>query len=432
MRKGSFFQVVLLSTFGALAVVGVIVFAFAVGGNKGGGIGDVRIWGTLDAGAFSTVIRQLTDEESRLKQVTYVQKTPETFEQDLVDALASGKGPDLFIMRQDYAEKDAGKASIIPYASFSQEQFQNSFVEAANPYLSPDGVVAVPLAVDPMVLYWNKDLLASAGYSKPPVYWDEVSAMATAITKRDDSNSVIKSGIAFGEYQNVSHAKDILSMLILQAGGVITKRDSAGKLTASLMTRAGETQQPAENALSFYTGFANPVKGDYSWNRSLPESLKSFAAGDLGLYFGYASEEALIRRTNPNLNFGVAPMTQLRSSSRSIDVAHVYAFAVSKSSKNQAGALTVAYLLAAQNPSKLLSAALGIPSARRDVLSSTFSGNDELYKRQAIIAKSWSDPDAEKTEGIFRDMIESVTSGSAKLSEGVQRADQAIGLLLAI
>ena len=432
MRKSSVFQVVVLSTFGALAVVAIIIFAVAVGGTKGANIGAVQIWGTLDASAFTVVIRQLSDDESRLKQVTYVQKNQETYEQELVDALASGKGPDLFLMRQDYAEKDGEKATLIPYASFSREQFQNSFVEAANPYLSPEGVRAVPLAIDPMVLYWNRDLLAASGFSKPPVYWDELFNIANTVTKRDDSNSIQKSAIAFGEYQNVDHAKDILGMLILQAGGTITRRDDAGKLGASLMARAGEAQQPAQDALSFYTEFANPSKTDYSWNRSLPFSRRMFASGDLALYVGYASEEPLIRKINPNLNFAIAPMPQPRTAARSVGGARVYAFAVPKSSQNQSGALTVAYLLAAQNPSKLLSLALGIPSARRDVLSAVQSGSEELFRRQALIAASWSDPDPEKTEGIFRDMIESVTSGSAKLSEATQRADQAIGQLLSL
>lgn len=444
MSKLSFFQIVVMSVFGALAIGGVMIFAFVVGGGAADSIGEVKIWGTLDATAFSVVLRQLSDDDARLKQVTYVQKNPETFSREVTDALASGTGPDLFILRQDSAERDGGKVFAIPYESFSEEQFLNTFLEAASPFLGPDGVRAVPLAADPLVLYWNRDLMAAAGYAKPPAYWDEMYDIASTLTDCqglqtgvrntlvgcDEARSIKKAAIALGEYQNVNHAKDILALLVLQAGGRITVRDSEGKLSTSLVSRAGDTQQPSESALRFFTEFSNPIKVHYTWNRSLRESRVAFATGDLALYMGLASEEPLIRRINPNLNFAPAPVPQIRGGSRALNVAHVYAFAIPKAAANQQGALTVAYLLASKGPSQLLSKALGFPSARRDVLSEPASGNDDLFNRQAILAKAWDDPDPEKTDAIFRDMIESVTSGAARLSEALQRADQSMTQLL--
>ncbi len=432
MSKLSMFQIVVLSTFGALAIAGIMIFSFVVGGSGGEGIGEVKIWGTLDATAFSVVLRQLSDDDGRLKQVTYAQKDAVSYERDLTDALASGTGPDIFILRNDYAERNSSKVVAIPFASFSEEQFQNTFVEAASPFIGPDGVRAVPFAADPLVLYLNRDMLSSAGFAKPPEYWDELYDMATKITKRDDTNSIQKSAVAFGEYANVNHAKDIVALLILQAGGRITTRDSAGKLSTSLVSRAGDTQQPSESALRFYTEFANPIKTYYSWNRAIKGSRQTFATGDLALYIGLASEEPLIRRINPNLNFTVAPVPQIRGGNRSLDVGYVYAFSVPKASGNQQSALTVAYLLASEKPSQLLSQALGIPSARRDILALPLSGKDDLFNKMAILSRAWTDPDPEKTDAIFRDMIESITSGSARLSEAIQRADQAMTQLMSI
>ena len=423
----SLFQIVIVATFGALAVAGVLIFAFVVGGNTGSTIGEVEIWGTLDSGAFTTVIRQLAEDENRFRQVTYVQKNQETFEQELTDALASGTGPELFILRQDYAERDRPKILPIPYESFPLEQFEGTFVEGASTFLAPDGVLAVPLAVDPLVLYWNRDLLSTAGFAKPPDYWDELFNLSVATTRRSQTNSIEKSGVAFGEYVNVNHAKNILSMLILQAGGRLTARTSEGKLATALVVRTAGANQAAESALRFYTDFANPIKAHYSWNRSLPESRSAFGAGDLAVYPGLASEEPLIRRINPNLNYAVVPMPQIRDTTRATTGGYVYGFAIPRASQNTQGALTVAYLLAGADASRLLSQALGLPSARRDVLAEKTSGGlDDLFNRQAILVRSWIDPDPEKTEDIFRDMIQSVTSGAAKLSEAIQRADQAM------
>ena len=219
-------------------------------------------------------------------------------------------------------------------------------------------------------------------------------------------------------------------MLILQAGGSITARDPGGSLVSAVSPRTGETKQSTANALRFYTGFADPSKLYYTWNRSLPESRKAFAAGDLALYIGLASEEPLIRRTNPNLNFAVAGVPQIRGATRSIVSGHVYAFAVPRTSKNSGGALAVALQLGNAANAQALSTALGMPPVRRDLLSQPAEGNDAIFGKQAIILTSWIDPNPDKTTAIFRDMIENTVSGAALVTEAVQRADQEMAELL--
>src|SRR3990167_10097758 len=131
MKKLSMFQLSLLITFGGLAIAGVLIFSLAVGGGESNSIGAVKIWGTLDPAAFAVVLRQAAENNGQLNQVTYEKKDPATFEAELTNALASGTGPDLFLLRQDYALKDAGKTSLIPFSALSKAQFENTFVEAA-------------------------------------------------------------------------------------------------------------------------------------------------------------------------------------------------------------------------------------------------------------------------------------------------------------
>lgn len=436
----SSFQIAILAIFGAFAVAGILIFAFLVGSNSGSTIGAVTVWGTFDEVAVQTIIRQLSESDSRLRQVTYVAKNPETFSQELTNALASGTGPDLYLLSNSDTVVDAPKISPIPYESFSRDQFESLFIEAANSFMSPNGVLAVPVTVDPYVLYWNRDILSSAGFAKPPVYWDELFEMARTITDCqstnaggsattagcDDTGSIQKATIGMGEYRNIDHAKDVLALLILQAGGPITTRDSAGTLSPSLLARTGEVAQPAESAINFYTSFANPSKDTYSWNRALPSSRTMFSNGDLALYVGLASEEALVRRLNPNLNYAIAPIPQIRNIARAANAGVSYGFAVPRTAKNPQGALTVAYLLASPESSRALATVVGAASARRDVLASPGEGANTLVDKQALIVRSWEDPDPAKTDVIFRDMIESITSGAAKITEALQRAEQAM------
>lgn len=432
MPKLSIFQTILLAVFGALAVSGVLIFAFVINNSASDSIGPVTIWGTFEENAFNSVIEQVAEADERFGQIKYDQKNAETYMADLTEALATGKGPDLFILRQDYAVRDAGKIYVTPYDQLSETEFRNTFIEAADPYLIRSGIVAIPLIADPLVLYWNRDMLSSVGYANPPRYWDEISGMAQKITKKNDSGQILKSTVSFGEYRNVTHAKDILSMLILQAGSPIVLRDESGNLTSALSSRETGKGQTTESAVRFYTEFADPSKVIYSWNRALPESRAAFSAGNLALYIGYASEQGEIAHMNPNLNFAVAPVPQIRTTDRPVDVARVYGLAITRTSRNLLGAVTVASRLASGDASAALGAAFGMTSARRDVLGANSTGSDDLSNTQAILSRAWADPDPEGTDDVFRAMIENVTSGTLRLGEAVSRAEQELAQLLRI
>jgi ABC-type glycerol-3-phosphate transport system substrate-binding protein len=336
------------------------------------------------------------------------------------------------VLRQDYAYSQAAKLIPIPSTSLSATQFKNTFVEAASPLIGDTGIIGVPFAVDPLVLYWNKDLLATKGYAKPPLYWDELYDMARHITVRADTGSLTKSAIDFGEYENVPNAKSILSLLILQAGGQITTRSTEGKLVPAILPKTGGAVQSTLSALRFYTEFSDPSKDDYTWSKSFPDGQQSFAVGDLALYVGHASEAPLISKMNPNLNYAIAAVPQIRGASTAIDTGFVYAFSVPRAAKNPAGALTVAALLSGPTVARPLSIALGMPSARRDILSQPAQGNDDLFNKQAILARNWTDPDPVQTEDIFRAMIEDTVSGAALITEAVQHADQQMAHILGL
>lgn len=434
--KMTSFQIILLAVFGSLAIVGVLIFAFAVGRSGNDSVGAVTMWGTLDENTFSTLLRQFSDKDPSFLQVKYAQKDAGTYDTDLTRAIAGGKGPDLFLLRQDYAFKNADQLLVIPYEgasySISKADFQSRFVDAAAPFLGDKGVLAVPFLADPLVLYWNKDILSTHGFAQPPQYWDELPGMVAAITKKNDAGQLTLSAIALGEYGNVDNAKDILALMIVQVGGTITASDGNGKLTPALGGNTTASIGAAEKALDFYTGFANPARpATYTWNRSLPGSRAAFAGGGSALYIGYASEDPLIKKMNPNLNFAVAKVPQIRAASTSIDVARVWGLAVPRNAKNPAGAIQMAYFLASSANATNAARAFSIPSVRRDVLAKKADGDMGVFQDEVIMAHAWVDPDPIATEGIFKTMIEDTTSGAVPLlSEVVQHAEQQLSRLI--
>lgn len=424
MNKLSTFQILSLAVFGVLIVVGVGVFA-AFGGFLGGGsIGSVLVWGTLDSAAMTNVLEVLRPQDTTFAQVTYVAKDPATYEQTLLNALASGTGPDIALLSSDDAQFFRDKMLTISYGSVSQGTFTSSFVDEARLLLTPSGALGLPFLVDPLVMYWNRDLYAAAGVAEVPQYWTELNDAVPKITALDQSKNIKRSGVALGTWNNVGNAKTILTMLIMQAGDAIVALDAQGNPRPVLgTTPSNAAENPAASALRFYTQFANPSQSVYSWNRSLSQDADAFAAGDLATYFGYASELGGIAARNPNLHFSLALMPQAQASASRLTAGRLLFLAIPKSAHNASGALAVAEKLALGSGASVAAQKFLLPSARRDLLGDDpNSAIGTVINRSALISRSWLDPAPDKTDSIFKRMIESVISGASQPSEAVVAA----------
>jgi ABC-type glycerol-3-phosphate transport system substrate-binding protein len=418
------FQIAVIGIFIFFTLVGVVTFATF--GGLGGGAASIQVvtvWGTEPQAVMQDVIKHFTIN------ATYVQKNPATFESDFVNALAEGNGPDVVLMPQSLILKEQAKIYPIPYTTYTDGQFKQTFIQEGELFETKNGILGLPLIVDPLVMYWNRDSLAGAGISLPPTHWDDLYTIIPQLTVKDSNAVISKSTVSFGEYVNVSHAKDILSTLVLQTGNAMV--DTSGTNPVSTLSDQLGGAASAEAALVFYTGFADPLKPQYSWNRSLPLSRDDFLAGDLALYFGYASEYADVHNKNPNLNFDVAPVPQVSNNTSSITFGNVEALAIMKDSKNVSAAFHALGLFTQKTTIDYLSNALNLPPVRRDSLAGTPNTSEmSAFFKAALQSRGWLDPDSQATETIFKNMIESVTSGSNLPSGAVNSASIQLGELL--
>ena len=231
---------------------------------------------------------------------------------------------------------------------------------------------------------------------------------------------------------NVLHAKDILSLLMFQAGSSIDGRNTDGVLQSALSgsnnTAAGNG---SEAALSFYTQFADPAKNIYSWNTALPLSRDAFTAGDLALYFGYASELNNLYTRNPNLNFDVALMPQSQSSIADVTYGEVYGLSILKSSSNVTATANAIVTLASSAAQTIWSSVSGYPPVTRDLLAVKPTGPFmPIFYTAALQSQGWLDPNRSATDAIFKDMVESVLSGNKGPAEAVQDGNGRLSQLL--
>lgn len=433
MGKLSIFQIVVLGTFSILILVGVGIFA-AFGGLLGGAsVGKVVIWGDIRSEAFTKIIDTMRTSDKSFEQVSYIEKDPSTYESELLNAMASGQAPDLFLISEEQLVSFADKVATIPYGSFSQGSFVSSYIGESQILLTPEGTLGLPFVIDPLVMYWNRDLFASAGLPKAPELWNDFLDIAPKITSLDVGSNVRRSAVALGEWQNINNAKAILSTLFMQAGDAIVVRNQEGALRSVFGTfpDGGSSNHPASSALRFYTEFANPSKSTYSWNRALPPDDEAFSAGVTAVYFGFASEYPDLLRRNPNLSVGVSLMPQLSSGGANLTFGRMQALSVPRAALNQNGALTIAKKLTSPAGVALVSQQLGLPPVRRDVPVDT-SGNAAagVFVASSLIARTWLDPAPAETDALFETMIESVVSGASTPAEAVAEVGSALQQLI--
>lgn len=422
------FQLIFTGIFGVFIIVGVAVFSTYRGSSQDAV--TVTVWGTIPQSTFSSIIGQTTLHQSKEYTVNYVEKSEANFDRDFVEALASGVGPDLFMLRSDKILTHRNKIFPIPYNIFTQRQFRDSFIEGTEIYMTPEGILAMPVYADPLVMYWNRSIFNQALLTQPPVYWDEFYRLAQTISIKDGSLNILRSAVALGEYSNIVNAKSIFLNLAMQAGTPVVAWDG-NNLRVIFNLTFNKPIAPAELAVNFYTEFSNPSRSTYSWNRSLPNSTNYFLGGDLAIYFGFASEISNLQVRNPNLNFDVASVPTSREGGENIVYSKFNGFAITNASRNKNAAFVVASILSGRDSASAIANGLRLPPVRRDLLSvRQTDAYQVVFYNSAIKARSWLDPNPDATNSIFREMIESITSGRVRTGEAINRANNEIYNLL--
>ena len=429
------FQTILVAIFLAFFVFGVLIFSgvLKIGGNKTGVSaisGNLVIWGDLPKSQVGSLFENGLPSTSGSVSIKYVEQKREDYQQNLIEAFAKDEGPDLFILSPDMILKNSNFIYKIPYTSYPEKAFTTSYIDGADILLSNDGVTGYPLLVDPLVLYYNKNMLSNESILYPPATWDELFNLSSKLTKKKDDGTILQSMIALGQYDNVNHSKDILSMLLLQSNNPLVSRTDTGyRLAIRDALPSGDS--PFEQIVNFFLEFSNPSNESYSWNRSEPNSLDMFTSGKLAFYIGYGSELFNIESINPNLSFDVAGIPQTKGTSIKRTYGDMYTMVVSKKSKNLTSAFGITTLITAPDFLKELSTATSLPTMNRSLLNDKPADPSMLtFFNSAVISRSWLDPDKGKTDSIFKELIENSLSNKLSVTDAIAKASNQMDLIV--
>lgn len=418
--KISKFQIIILAIFVIFTVAGVIAFAAYKGGNGSASLPPITIWGTFPKSAFDQYVSEINLTLAQQMSIQYVQESPVAFHNDFIAALARGQGPDAILIPADLLLPEEDKLTLVPYSALPERTFLDTYIQEASIYLTQNGILGIPFSVDPLVMYWDRDMFNAAGVAKPPAYWDQFTDLNKAITVKSQNGTVTRSAVAMGDFTNVDNARELLGTLLLQTGNPVTSISANGSVVSALSASAAV--DPTK-AVDFFTQSVDPTNADYSWNRSWPDSKSAFLSGTLATYFGFASEISDIRAKNPNLNFDVAPLPQLRSGGQAADYARLYGFSIVRASPNANTVFQAVSTLVMPQYLSGLSNTLYLPSVSLGIIQA--GSNDPyiaVFDRTALIGKTWLDVDPSISTNILGSMIGAVTSGQKSVSQAVNDA----------
>lgn len=416
-------------------LVMVVVSIILVGGQRRSNTNQEKIeivwWKPFnDRSDFSDVIEAYQDIRPNVT-IKYVKKDINNYEQELLEAIASGNTPDIFTIHNDWLPEHSDKMFPMPERLMSIRQYNETFVDAASlDFLKDNKIYAIPLSIDVLSLYYNKDILGSVGISTPPKTWPEVVAAVQKVTRQDSSGNFIRSGIAMGTSNNVNRAVDIVTLLMLQNGTLFYDNNNS-RVTFDQQVRTGsESYYPGALALEFYTQFSDPAKKAYTWNSKADNSIDAFSQGKLAMMVGYSYMSPMIKAKAPNLNWGVSGVPQVDNTGLKVNFANYWGEGVSKFSAEAEYAWDFLRFLSEKESLKMIYAKNKVPSSRRDIIQEQISDTDiGVFAENVPTAKSIYKKDSGKFERIFLDMIESVILRNVDPEDAIDEAAQQVSIL---
>lgn len=383
-----------LGIFAALFAVLIFSGKLPIGNSNANKIvGEVVMWGTLPETEMNKVV-QAFNPQAQTYRVVYKEVRENIFAQALLEALANGNGPDLILAPHQIILSQTSRLYPFPLASISSDLFNSTYVDGVKIFYSPSGAIALPVSIEPMVLFYNRTLFSKHGVIAPPEYWDEVSRFVPILTVQNKQRQFIESAIDLGS-PTTPYAKDILMTIVSQLGQtpVFTQYNQNGSTASTVLANIPVTEggdiQPLTTAARYFAQFADPSQTTYTWPQSGANATDQFVAEKLAMYVGYSGELETLRARNPKADFEMATLPQTRGYNTFATAARMYGIATLRTTKNPTASLTVQAQFAGPSISPAIASIVGaVPALRSYAVT---PGLSTVIARSMLVARGWYD-----------------------------------------
>ncbi len=358
-------------------------------------------------------------------RIEYSKKNIDTYEDDLLNALASGTGPDVFAINNSWTPKYLDKIVPAPDALMNYRGYKEAFVDVVvNDFTKDEKIYGVALSVDSLGLYYNKDLMGTVGIATPPKTWADLETDSQVITRQDRTGYFTRSGVAMGLNANVNRAVDIVYLLLLQRGAIPWSSDGVTPTFSQSIERNGAYVDAGADALAFYTSFASPSSNNYTWNAASDYSIDAFANGRAAFLYSYSYTRNTLRQKAPSLNYDVATVPQPNLDQPAINFANYFGEVVNKQSENQEWSWDFLNFISSKQALDKYYAQYKYPSSRKDLIELQITDPEiGVFAHANLTAKSFFKPDQERLDAIIGTMIDNVILRGVDVRDALDQAE---------
>ena len=347
---------------------------------------ELSFWTVFDKeDPYDTTIKLMEELYPRIDIRHKSFRTVAEYKQALLEALAIGQGPDIFMIENGSLTQEEAKIAPAPSTAITVAGVRKAFPKVVEKdFIRGGRIYALPTSIDTLALIYNRTYLNQRAVVFPPETWEELQSLVPQLVDYGAETSIKKAAAA--------------------VGGTPNTIDKAGDLLGLLQIQYGEA-----GGLNVLKTFQNPADRAYTWNEDMPYSLDAFANGQVGMIFNYQSALPKIRKKNSILDIQIAPMLQKEGGGDAKSLARYWGYTVSRQSRNQGAAwdlvlqLTTNAFLA---ESYMLST--GRPPALNLLIEQKLDDPDQgIFARQALIADSITD---NQTEALENELLHSLPS----------------------
>lgn len=243
------------------------------------------------------------------------------YEEILINALAEGKGPDIFMIKNNLLLKHINKLYPLPKKTFNYDNlnFQNNFPNiVVQDFSYQNNIYGFPLSGDMLVLIYNQEIFDQNNIFVLPETWQDFLDILKKLPV--DEKGKIK-GAAFGlDLESYSSYGDLLLLLLLQKNAIFSSKN-----------RIDFNNDIFKEVINFYLQFSNNLSDYYSWDvEDDSKVLDLFKKGEFSMLFGYYSDFKKKFEKDKIFSLTFVPQFDL---SKKVNFLNYYSFVVSKQSK---------------------------------------------------------------------------------------------------
>ena len=385
----------------------------------------LEIWGVNDKpDVFESIISSYGKQYPNI-QIHYTQKQASTYQNDLLQAFAKNKGPDIFILPGSWIPAYQDKIAALDLTK--DKDYNLRLINETYPQIVLDELIdnnsllGVPLSVDTLALYYNKDIFDYYKIPLAPQTWDEILKLVPKLRKTNAQGQITRAAISLGTYDNITWSTDILSEIMMQLGSSMVNK---------------QTQQVTFNnplgieALEDYIQFSLPKSKLYTWPNTSFNSIYAFSQGKTAMMIGYNQAQQIIKSYAPDLRYRVTffPLIYSETGSKT-DYGKTMNAVVFNRSQYQQQAWQFLKFLASKNVSQYYFSQTKNPPARLDLISSAINDPQVgIFASQILTSRNWYQFDAQKIDAIFAKMINDAILGNIATNKAIYDAASSIEL----